>query len=275
MLQPQHIIADALVRYNPVKTLLMVSGGHDSITAAHISADILKLFGREFEVYHGDTTIGIPETQEYVKAICQKYGWKLNIRKAPREVDHYDNLVLKFGFPGPTKAAHRIMFRSLKERALNAFVTHEVKSSPRKRENVLLLTGIRKDESKIRMGYTETVTKQKSKIWASPIFYFSAEDCDRYMKANEIPRNPVKEKMCISGECLCGAFDKKEEFAELKVCYPEVAQRILDLHERAKAAGKPWGWGVGPTEWRKQEQKRLQNKINFMCVGCEERKNYL
>lgn len=253
----------------------MISGGHDSVTAAHISADILKLFGVDFEVYHGDTTIGIPETQDYVRMICQKYDWKLNIRKAPREIDHYDNLVIKFGFPGPTKSAHQIMFRSLKERALNAFVTHECKSAPRKRENVLLLTGVRKDESKIRMGYTETVTKQKSKIWASPIFYLSEDDCEQYMRQNEIPRSPVKDNICISGECLCGAFDKKEEFVELMFHYPHVANRILELHERAKAAGKPWGWGVGPIEWRKQEQKKAQGKLNFMCVGCEERKQYL
>jgi 3'-phosphoadenosine 5'-phosphosulfate sulfotransferase (PAPS reductase)/FAD synthetase len=274
MKQPQTIISEAITKYKPVKVLLLVSGGHDSITSAHISAELLTYMSIPFEVYHGDTTIGIPATQDYVKMICERYNWKLSIRKPPNRKDWYENLVLKFGFPGPTKLAHQIMYRSLKERALNRFVTYECKSAPLKRENVLLLTGVRNDESKIRMGYTEPIRKDRSKIWASPIFYLSTNDCNRYMELNSIPRNPVKDKMCISGECLCGAFDKKEEFAELMYHYPETAEVIMNLHEKAKLAGHPWPWGVGPTEWRKQEAAKAQTKINFMCVGCDSKNSF-
>src|ERR1700689_4484474 len=210
----EKIIREALLEYKPVAVVLMVSGGHDSVTNAHISASILKNIGiMDFVVYHGDTTIGIPETQYYVMDICDLYEWSLHVRRAPNPDDWYDNIVAKHGFPGPTRSAHQFMYRRLKERALRHFVTHTLKSSPFARENVLLLSGVRKDESLIRMGYQETMSKDASRCWANPIFYWSEQDCKDYMKANLMPLNPVKERICISGECLCGAFASKEEYA--------------------------------------------------------------
>lgn len=274
MKSAEQIITEAIALYNPVKVVLMVSGGHDSITNAHVSARILKRLGLSFVVYHGDTTIGIPETQLYVKEICTMYGWDLVIRRNNNPIEHYDAIVEKFGFPGPTRSAHQLMYRLLKERALRKFVTHECKSSPRSRENVLLLTGVRKQESLIRMGYTAEYSKDASKIWCSPIFYWSESECDDYMVKNSIPRNPVKDKICISGECLCGAFAGKEEWAEIKACYPETAKRIEKLHEKAKANGKPWHWASGPNEWKASQLKKIQPELNFMCVGCEKKYNH-
>jgi 3'-phosphoadenosine 5'-phosphosulfate sulfotransferase (PAPS reductase)/FAD synthetase len=244
-----------------------VSGGHDSVSNAYVSADILNSLAIPFAVYHGDTTIGIPETQEYVKSICQLNNWQLFIRRPPKEIDWYGNIVAKYGFPGPTKSSHQYMYRRLKERALRHFVTHECKSSPKKRENVLLLSGVRKQESQIRMGYVEEINKDASRVWANPIFYWSEEDVKEYMIRNNIPRNPVKEKMCISGECLCGAFATTSEWTELKINYPEVAKRIEALHQIAISNGNPWHWSSGPNQWKKEQKS---NKgIGFMCVGCE------
>lgn len=124
------------------------------------------------------------------------------------------------------------------------------------------------------MGYTDATVKNRSKIWANPIYNWTADYCDKYMKEHQIPRNPVKDKMCISGECLCGAFAGKEEWAELKFNYPEVAARIQRLHEIAKENGKPWGWSSGPTEWRKEQ--KMKNQMSMpMCVGCETKNTYL
>lgn len=225
--------------------------------------------GVPYRAYHGDTTIGIPETQDYVREICALFDWNLNIRKPPNRDWWYDRMVEKHGFPGASKTSHKIMYRYLKERALRRFITHEVKSTPMARENVLLITGIRKSESAIRMGYSETTKKENSRIWCAPIFHWSEDDCKAYMKANDVPKNPVKERICISGECLCGAFAGKEEYSEIKAAYPHVARIIEELHERAKASGHPWEWSSGPKEWRKDELKKMQLSMNFMCIGCE------
>lgn len=273
-MNPKSIIERVISEYNPKKFILMVSGGHDSITNAHISATILTEMNLAFEVYHGDTTIGIPETQEYVKRICESYGWKLNIRQPPNKNWWYEKIVERYGFPGPTKKSHQYMYRYLKERALNKFVSHECKTRPHSRENIALLSGVRQSESTIRMGYSETINKQKSKIWVAPIFYLSEKDVHDYMTIYNIPCNPVKERICISGECLCGCFARNEEWAEIQAAYPETAKRINDLWEIAKCNGFPWHWASGPTEWKKEQTEKNKPKqamLEFMCVGCEKK----
>ena len=269
MKQAEEIIFEAIETYNPVHVALMFSGGHDSLVNSCVSAAILEDKGIPFNVYHGDTTIGIPETQDYVKQVCKQFGWELVIRQPPDPLDHYESIVKKYGFPGPTKSSHQFMYRRLKERALRHWVTHEVKSSPKARENVLLLSGVRQDESVIRMGYNHTMSKDKSRCWANPIFYWTEERCQQYMKTFDLPRNPVKDKICISGECLCGAFASKEELTEIRSVYPHVAERIDELHELAKANGHPWPWTMGPKDWQKQNPPG-QLKM-FMCVGCEDK----
>lgn len=273
-MSPEQIITEAIERYKPEKYVLLVSGGHDSVTNAHISAQILQKKDIEFVVYHGNTTIGIPAVRKYVHQICKKYGWSLKVRKPPDRNWWYDKIVERYGFPGPTKTSHQYMYRYLKERALRRFVTYECKSSPYSREHVFLGSGVRQQESIIRMGYSDAIVKDASKIWVSPIFSFSEKNVQDYMKANSIPENPVKKAICISGECLCGCFTNKEEWAEIQSCYPETAKKINDLWEVARANGYPWHWASGPTEWKKERDREKlpkQQMFNFLCVGCEMR----
>lgn len=272
----KQIIAEAIEQYNPVKVLLMFSGGHDSLTSTHYAAQYLRQIGVDFTVYHGDTTIGIRETQDFVKQVCEKYGWDLAIRSAP-DGHKYEDIVRQKGFPGPS--AHRYMYIRLKERALLKYITHEVKSSSRAKENVLLITGIRKSESRIRMGYIHETQKDGSRVWCNPIFWWSEKQCEDYRAENNLPRNPVKDKICISGECLCGAFAAKEERAEIRACFPETEKELLRLEEIARKNGHPWPWGHGPNEWFEDHPPGVidmfTNEVNpgpggmYMCVGCE------
>lgn len=274
----KRIIDSALKEYNPVHVLLMFSGGHDSLTSTHFAGCYLREIGVDFTVYHGDTTIGIRETQDFVKKICDLYGLPLAIRRAP-DGHTYVDIVKEKGFPGPS--AHRYMYIRLKERALLRYVNHEVKSSPYARENVLLITGIRKDESRIRMGYIHTTQKDGSRVWCNPIFNWSAKQCEDYRAENKLPRNPVKDRICISGECLCGAFASKEERAEIKACFPETEKELQRLEAIARDNGHPWPWGHGPNEWFDDHPPGLidmfTGEVNpgpggmYMCVGCEKK----
>jgi 3'-phosphoadenosine 5'-phosphosulfate sulfotransferase (PAPS reductase)/FAD synthetase len=267
MTNPKDIIREAIDKFSPIRVLLLFSGGHDSLCSTHVSASILNEINIPFEVYHGNTTIGIKETRQYVIDTCELFGWRLVIREPPREKDRYESLVLNHGFPGPTKKSHQIMYRCLKERALRAYVTHEVKSSPFARENVLLISGVRKHESIIRMGYTWTVKKEYSRVWCNPIFFWHKKDCENYMKENKLPRNRVKDVLGISGECLCGCFSDSGEYDKLVQHYPEAAEEIDRLDDLTTNAGFPWGWSSGPTEWNKQQQsdKATMN----MCIRCK------
>lgn len=255
---------EALRKYNPKKILLLFSGGHDSLCSTHYSASFLKTNGLDFTVYHGNTGIGIRQTREYVCNACQRFGWNLYEGNAGNA---YEILVAKYGFPGPQ--SHPFMYRMLKERPLKHYVTHVCKSSPYARENILLITGIRNSESKIRMGYKRYIIKDKSAVWLAPIFYWSVKSVELYMEHYHLPRNPVKDKICISGECLCGAFAGHEEWTEIKTSFPEAAREIERLHNLAIQNGKPWGWASSPTKYYKHNPPG-QLKM-FMCLGCEEK----
>ncbi len=256
------IIAEGLLTFSPKKVLLLFSGGHDSLCSTYYSAQFLKRLGIDFTVYHGNTGIGIEETRQFVRTVCQRYGWAL-VEGHPFAGHTYEDLVRKHGFPGP--ASHKFMYRMLKERPLRHYVTHQCKTSSHARENVLLITGIRRSESKIRMGYREYYKKEGSRIWCSPIFFWTQEDIDRFMRENELPRNPVKDTICISGECLCGAFAGKEEWFEINRYFPNVAEEIRRLHKIASDNGHPWNWASNPTEYAKNV---VRNNMH-MCVGCE------
>lgn len=75
---------------------------------------------------------------------------------------------------------------------------------------------------------------------------WSHADKHAYLDAHRLPRNPVVERLCMSGECLCGAFARKGELDEIAFWYPEVAARIRALEDRAAAAGVPCRWGHRP-----------------------------
>ena len=255
-------IKEAIVKYRPRKFLLLFSGGHDSLCSTYYAATFLKSIGADFTIYHGNTGIGIRQTREYVYRTCSQFGWNIYEGHAGNT---YETLVTKYGFPGPQ--SHRFMYIMLKERPLRKFITHTCKSSPYARENVLLITGIRRTESKIRMGYKKYMTKDKSAIWLAPIFYWTENESEQYMERNRLPRNPVKDKICISGECLCGAFAGHEEWIEIKTSYPEAAEEIERLHKIATGNGMPWGWASSPTQYYKHNPRGQINM--FMCVGCE------
>jgi 3'-phosphoadenosine 5'-phosphosulfate sulfotransferase (PAPS reductase)/FAD synthetase len=264
------IIQRAIREYQPKKVLLLFSGGHDSLCSTHCSAQYLSNEGIDFSVYHGNTGIGIRETREYVYRICRQFSWNLFEGK-PAQGQTYEDIVRQYGFPGP--ASHKYMYRMLKERALRKYVTHTCKSSAKSRENVLLLTGIRQSESKIRMGYKEYLKKEGSRVWCSPLFFWTTEDIKGYMADQDLPRNPVKDAICISGECLCGAFAGREEWFEIQHRYPEAATEIKRLHKIAAANGHPWGWASNPNEYSRSVTMKSANL--FMCVGCEDKNRSL
>lgn len=261
----KQIIEEALQKYKPKKILLLFSGGHDSLCATHYAANYLSGLNIPFEVYHGNTGIGIKETRQFVYSTCKRFGWKL-YEGHPDPGDTYEDMVRKHGFPGPPH--HRYTYRFLKERALRKYVTHVCKSSPQARENVLLITGLRQSESRIRMGYKEPTRKENSMVWCNAIFYWTKDICERYMLAHNLPRNPVKDKICISGECLCGAFARREEWIEIKNSFPDAAKEIERLHKIAIEHGHPWEWASNPNEYEKLAKR---SKKMFMCVGCEEK----
>ncbi len=228
------ILARAVESFRPVKVFALFSGGHDSLCSTHLASRSPRFDG----CVHIDTGTGIEETRAFVRATCAKHGWPLREYRPPMS---YEDIVLRWGFPGP--AGHSLVYGRLKERCLRQLV-REHKSA--RGDRVLLVSGIRRQESRRRMGYVEPVQPDRARVWAAPLLNWSHDDKYAYLAANALDRNPVVERLCMSGECLCGAFARKGELDEIAFWYPEAAARIRALEARAAAAGVPCRWGHAP-----------------------------
>lgn len=264
--EAKQIIADAVAAYRPAKLFAGFSGGHDSLVATHL-ASTHPLFAGAF---HANTGIGVEETRQFARDTARRFGWPFFEYRSPVT---YRSLVLRFGFPGP--AGHGLMYSRLKERAIRLLEREHrpkvcvvcgeppkghggvsVPGKRRKREHdhdydgvpILLVAGGRQQESVRRMGTAEPHHRDRDRLrtWCNPIVTWSTEERNAYIDARGLPRNPVVGKLCMSGECLCGAFAKPGELVEVARHFPETAAQIRALEEEARAAGVHCVWGTRP-----------------------------
>ena len=216
----------------------------------------------------------------------EHFNWNLIVYKATENVNAkgepdpkiYEELVLKYGFPGAF--GHGLMYNRLKERQLRRLARDFGGTS---KEPVMLISGCRKEESTRRMGTTKAIDPQGRFLWVAPFASMTALDCAEYMKREDIPRNQVKDLLHMSGECLCGAFAHPGELKEIELWYPKTAAHIHRIQEKVRAAGFPWGWEEQPPPWwtaRKKAAAAGQEdafedeavaEIEHLCTGCGKR----
>lgn len=276
--QASEIMERAIAVHKPSAIIGLFSGGHDSYTVTHFAGPWLTI------VAHIDTGIGIPETQQFVIDRCEAHGWPLKIYRAVENVNAkgesdaqiYEDIVVQYGFPGAY--GHGRMYARLKERQIRRIFREFKGDGP-----VMFISGCRKEESTRRMGNTEEIQRFGNQVWVSPFTWMTGSDCAAYMSRYNLPKNPVKERICMSGECLCGAFAKKNELQEIEYWYPEVGKRIRDLEAQVRQAGFPWGWEDQPPSWwserKKAEkagqmdafQKEAETEIQMLCQSCHYR----
>jgi 3'-phosphoadenosine 5'-phosphosulfate sulfotransferase (PAPS reductase)/FAD synthetase len=258
------ILDEAVETHNPSHLFALMSGGHDSLCVAHLASQHPRFSG----IVHVNTGIGIEETREFVRATCATYGWPLREMTPPvpkwaaPDTPTYDAYVIRYGFPGP--AGHQMMYSRLKERCIRQLV-REHKAGPKDR--IGLVTGIRAQESARRkMGYIDPIDRRGAQLWINPILNWSTAQKEAYLEANALPRNRVSDLLCMSGECLCGAFAKPNELDEIGLWFPEAVERIKALEVKAAAAGKHCVWGTRPT--REIACDPAQPMLG-LCFSCE------
>lgn len=271
-------ITKAIEATKPIAVFGLFSGGHDSATATGIAS----LHPRFTYAVHVHTGIGVLRTRQYVHQTAAMKKWNLHEFSAPDNVNAkgkpdpqlYRDLVLKWGFPGPS--GHGMMYARLKERCLRMLQRHwKARDSKKRPRRVMYISGCRSDESTRRMANTKEVQIDGQRIWCAPIHDFTKSDTEAVMRYLQIPKNPVVGLICKSGECLCGAFAEPGELQELKM-YAEtrgVYEEILALQNEVAAAGFPWGWEDRPPKWW-MEHKRGQTFMP-MCWSCVARREAL
>lgn len=184
----------------------------------------------------------------------------------------YEDIVRKYGFPGPSQ--HQAMYIQLKERAIELLVRREKASrndpQTRRYGKVMLCTGIRHDESKNRMGYGgREVRKRGGQLWVNHLYWKNQAWFWQYARARNLPRNPVRELLGISAECLCGAHAGKGEKALIRLACPHTADRLDYLESVARKCGHSWGWGSGgPPQSPPEKDPNQQDLWMPLCAGC-------
>lgn len=238
------ILDRAAINHKPVEFFALFSGGHDSLTATAIAFKWAEHRGVDMTAAHIDTTIGIPETQQFVRDTCREHRWPLRIEKAEKS---YRELVLEFGFPGP--GMHGLMFQRLKERALRKLVRE---SKGKWKDRVMFVSGARLQESKRRrknfglQAEMQAVEREGAKVWAAPVLEWSAVDCARFIKHEGLKRNPVKDRIEMSGECGCFAYGSPDQVREWEFWYPDFVAGVRELEAEVQAKGfRACRWGHG------------------------------
>lgn len=259
-LKPEEIMAEAIERYKPVAIFAGFSGGTDSLAVTHW---VLSNYPQA-KAFHANTGIGVEKTRQFVRDTCKQYGWDLVEIRAKEDCGQdYDELVREWGFPGP--AHHRKMYSRLKERAVRELVKRQ---KTHWKDKVLICTGIRHDESRVRAGYAgREINTVGAQVWVNPVYWWTGSDKAEYIRANNLPTNPVSELLGMSGECLCGAFAHKGELDLVRLIDPEVAQRIDRLAEEARERGWSWGWEECPPKGGARALVDAERE-EPMCVGC-------
>ncbi len=223
------------------KVWCLFSGGKDSAACAHYLADQNDLAG----VVALDTGISTPDWLRSVTAYAQKQAWEIEVYKTPVS---FDNLVVKYGFPGA--GLHSLYMNYLKGRGVRQF--------RKKHRGEVLASGVRMSESKRRFRNTKEWGKFEGvMIWA-PIYDWTTGRVWEYLHSKGYERPPAYQRLCISGDCLCGAFAGPMEREAIRAFYPEVNERLECLE---MVTGKQWGWGNSKTG-----RKRKESPVCSECV---------
>lgn len=244
--------------YRPAAVYVLFSGGHDSLTAAHIAMQHPSVRS----AVHINTGTGIKQTRDFVIETCDRMGWPLIEIRAKEDCGQdYRKIVLEHGFPGPF--AHFQMYAQLKERAIRKLV-REAKTNWR--DKVMLITGVRTQESIRRMRHVDPVQIEGAKVWVAPIHDWSKIETNEYIDEQGLERNAVVDLIHMSGECLCGAFAKPGELKEIEAWFPDTAARLKDLETEVRDRGHDWGWEEKPPTTRKRRPDKNQPMLCFSCV---------
>lgn len=252
------IIRDAIATHRPVAVYSMFSGGDGSLQATHWAMKNVP----GCKVAHINTGVGLRATGDFVRKTCRRFGWPLTEIRAKEDCGQdYDEIVRKHGFPGPS--SHKFMYIQLKERGVEELVR---RSKTARGQRVMLLTGVKHDDSARRSGYGGGEIKRNgAQVWVNHMYWVSRSEAYHYLNQHNIPRNPVSLELGMSGECGCGAFASRGELALWRRVEPDFADRIEGLQRECAARGVHPNWETAPPRNR---DTLTADMFSPMCVGC-------
>jgi len=264
-LTPDEVVEIAVNDWGRKEFYGLCSGGKDSVSVCHwFSTNYPELFKGVLFV---DTTIGLPDTKQFVIDLCKEQGWELHIRK-PKVT--YKEWVMKYGFP--TVRAHRYIMGYLKFHPMRQFIKDPIVTDG------CLISGVRRAESKRRMRTVKGPIHKEGRLYFCQPFLDKTRDwVFDYLHKNNLSISPVYDVLHYSGDCLCGAYADKGEIEMLKMFYPSMAKRLADLEAELLVHQNPtamkychWGNsdGIGTVDNKESSEEAL------ICSDCGDKVGY-
>jgi len=265
--QSQAIVQQAIEQLQPYATVMMISGGNDSLTAYHVA----RRLGIHIDaICHVVTGTGIQETADWVRQFGEAAPEKYLEANAGNA---YEDYVLRKGFFGRGHTAHTYAYHLLKADGYRAELSRHIRQGKRGRR-IMLLNGARQDESDNRMFTMREPIQQEKKgspnWWVNIINHWSANDCQRFLGEIGAETNIVAKCIHRSGECMCGTMQSQAEREEAAYWYPDWGAWLDDL-ERRVMERFPWRWGEDVPKWVGQESAGQLRLFDFqpMCSSCK------
>jgi phosphoadenosine phosphosulfate reductase len=208
------------------KVYVMFSGGRDSLTTLDLT---VKALGKdEVEALFIDTGIATPGLREYVTNVTRQYGIRLNV--VSPEHDFFE-LVLRKGFP---MIKYRWCKEYLKIRPLKKFVG-EVKE---KHRNILLVTGLRADESWFKSRASKVYYHPILHTYVyAPIFEWSGDQVKEYMRSEGLLECPLYLLYGKAYDCWCTVFKTPADFALLAINHPKLFAKFVEVEGKLRSGG--------------------------------------
>lgn len=270
----REILRQSLADHDLVAVYLLFSGGHDSLVSTHISHEILSEMGMSHRVLHIDTTVGIPENEEYVKECADRFAWDLRIiRNGEHNGKSYDEWVRdEETFPMPQD--HIWTYINLKRNAIEQVVREQ---KTEQSDRVLFVTGVYAEESNRRAGFHQVEKRRGAQVWLNPCFEWSEADMGRYRLEHDLPVNEVAAELGKSGECLCGAYAHPGDLEAVRRVCPALADRFKRLADEISPSDDhrmTWDMDEIPDQWKQEANGQRDafrdppRQVQPLCHDC-------
>lgn len=199
----------------------LFSGGKDSLCLVARMCALAKAAKRDLTAVHAETTAGFPEVETYVQTVCEQLDVPLEVVHPHRD---FFETAKRWGIPSPRS---RWCCETLKVAPMRRYL--QTIEGPR-----VIFDGIRAAESTGRAKYTPVWYHPTFKcISVSPIFYWSDQKIDGYIRRKKLPESPAV-KLNTSAECWCGAYQGREDFEALLSMHPEIFDKLMEVEKAQK-----------------------------------------
>ena len=305
MNNPQQILTNAILKWQPKSLVSLFSGGYDSAVTTHL-LHTLDTHGLPIQVAAIDTQLAADGWREYVQTVADKQGWDFKIYSSEKAWQQFLTLVIHQGCPKSRKM-HTYVFQKLKERVIEAIhmaqklrlklERAEIRASSDRTldelsykaklllslsdgdirgAKTLFVSGMRRAESAFRKEAQEVQRiGHSNRIFAAPIVHWSQEDCDIYRIENGLPDNPFYGTVKGSGDCQCnwGNFISLDTLRKFS---PILAGGNVALIDKISRDLHGFGWDsrdvVAQAPLIPPEIEEVKLTTPFLCQGCSRAK---